>query len=234
MLPQIKIYEIDYDFILKNYTSPELWDKVWNLFVFKNYVFTLTLQSINVKKKQIKFNIKLSSDLDIYWNHQEMDFDYDLQNMNIKMLKKLINANMLHVVEHLEQEYIEKKDEMYLFVENSRADEIEILREIASNFLDENGVTNSEIRDVYIDNYVDNNEKNWEQLQNVKRNKQYTYLVDLYLILSHIFDDKDLEKKVLNAQTEDVSDIENEVKEYMKQLEDEEFIDGLKCELEAI
>lgn len=234
MLPQIKIYDIDYDFILKNYTSPELWDKVWNLFVFKNYVFTLTLQSINVKKKQIKFNIKLSSDLDIYWNHQEMDFDYDLQNMNIRMLKKLINANMLHVTEKLEECYIERKDGTYIFVENSRSDEIETLRQIASDFLDENGVTNTEIRDVYIDNYVSNNEKNWAQLQNVKKNKKYTYLTDLYLILSQVFDDKELEEKTLNAQTKDITDIQNEVEEYMKQLEEEEFIDDLKAELEAI
>ena len=43
-LPQIKVYEVDYQFIIDNYTSPELWDKVWNLFVFKNYVYNLGIK----------------------------------------------------------------------------------------------------------------------------------------------------------------------------------------------
>lgn len=67
MLPAIKVYDIDYDFIIKNYTDPKLWDKVWTLFVFKNYTFTLSLDTINVKNKQINFDLKLSSDLDIYF-----------------------------------------------------------------------------------------------------------------------------------------------------------------------
>ena len=29
----LKVYDIDYSFIIKNYLSPELWEKTWTLFV---------------------------------------------------------------------------------------------------------------------------------------------------------------------------------------------------------
>lgn len=57
-LPQIKTYEIDYQFIIDNYTDHKLWDKVWNLFIFKNYVYTLALSSIDVKKYEISFEMR--------------------------------------------------------------------------------------------------------------------------------------------------------------------------------
>ena len=31
-LPVLKVYEIDYSFIIKNYLNPEMWSKTWTLF----------------------------------------------------------------------------------------------------------------------------------------------------------------------------------------------------------
>ena len=54
MVPAIKTYKIDYEFIIQNYTNPKLWDKIWTLLEFKKYVFTLMLDRIDVRKKQIQ------------------------------------------------------------------------------------------------------------------------------------------------------------------------------------
>ena len=32
LMIDLKVYDIDYEFIIKNYTDPKLWDKTWNLF----------------------------------------------------------------------------------------------------------------------------------------------------------------------------------------------------------
>ena len=52
MLPQVKIYSIDYSFIISNYLDKELWKMKWNLFVYKNNVFTLNLHSIDTKNNK--------------------------------------------------------------------------------------------------------------------------------------------------------------------------------------
>lgn len=80
MLPTIKVYKIDYEFILKNYTSPALWDKTWTLFVFKNYVYTLSLNSIDVKNKNIIFEIKLDSNLNIWCKSKTGNILYNINN----------------------------------------------------------------------------------------------------------------------------------------------------------
>lgn len=233
-LPQIKVYEIDYEFIIKNYTSPKLWDKIWNLFIYKNYIFTLNLSSINVKKKQIHFEIKLNSDLDIWNRNVDITFMYDVQNMSIEDLKRLVNSNMFSLIQRLETEYIERKDSTYQYIENSRDDEQQRLREIAEDFLNDNNVSNSDIREVYIDYYVDENETIWRQLQNYKEKVRYTYLTDLYLIFAELTSDNELKNKIIENQTNDISEIESEVEEFMKYLETDEFTEEMQDKLEAI
>ena len=57
MLPELKVYEIDYSFIIKNYLDKNLWKKQWTLFVYKDYVFTLNLYKIDTEDCSIGFKI---------------------------------------------------------------------------------------------------------------------------------------------------------------------------------
>lgn len=234
MLPQIKVYDIDYDFIIKNYTDKSLWDKEWTLFLFKNYKFTLYLESIKTKEKEIVFELKLTSDLDIWNNSVAINVNYNMNNMSIDFLKNLIYTKMIRLVEWLEERYIEYKDPIYLATENARDSEREKLREIASDFLDSEGVTNDEIREVYIDNYIDKNEEIWYKLNRIKEDLKYSYLTSLYLILGSINEDTELKQKVRNSQAKNVSELEKEVKEFMDKLETEEYVEDMKENLEAV
>lgn len=234
MLPQIKVYDIDYDFIIKNYTDKSLWDKEWVLFLFKNYKFTLSLESIKTKEKEIEFELKLTSDLDIWNNSVAINVNYNIKNMSIDFLKNLIYTKMIRLVEWLEERYIEYKDPVYLATEDARDSEREKLREIASDFLDSEGVTNREIRDVYIDNYVDKNEEVWYKLNRIKETLKYSYLTSLYLVLGSINEDTELKQKVRNSQAKNVAELEREVKEIVDKLETEEYVDDMKENLEAV
>ena len=234
-LPQIKIYEIDYQFIIDNYTDPKLWDKVWNLFIFKNYVYTLTLSSIDVKKYEINFEIRLESDLDI-WNHNKSTIiKHNLKNSTIEILKKQINGAMFTLAEFLEKEVIGNSFE-YKQIENSKYSEREYLEEIAKDFLDENNVTNDEIREVYIDYYVDNNETIYERLSDLEDEMRYNYLTDLFLIIVECSNDEIRKDKILENQNneEKIQKILDEVDEYMEYIETEDWADEMRNKLEEI
>lgn len=233
-LPQIKTYDIDYQFIIDNYTDIKLWDKKWNLFVFKNYVFRLSLDSIDVKNKQIWFEIELNSDLDLWSRNKTLKFKYDINNMSLEFLKNSISITMIKLIEILEEEYITNKDSTYLYIESSQYEEQERLKKIAEDFLDNEGVSNSDIRDVYIDYYVDNNETIYEKLSEIKSNLKYQYLTDLYLIVSEIIKDENLKNNILSNQKNDISNIQEEVEEYMKYLETDEYTEEMQEKLEAI
>ncbi len=233
MLPAIKTYKIDYEFIIKNYTNPKLWDKIWVLLEFKKYVFTLMLDQIDVRKRQIYFEIKLSSDLEIWGNTKTKQLMYDIKNMNVDNLKHLINCCMNNLIESLELEYIENEDD-YRSIENSRYDEKQRLREIAEDFLDKNNVTNSEIRDVYIDYYIDNNETIYNLLSSYKDKAKYSRLVDLYLVFAEITKNEELKNKVIESQENDASEIVKEVEKFMEYLESEKYTEEMQDKLEEI
>lgn len=49
----LKVYDVDYSFIIKNYLDERLWEKEWTIFTYKRYEITLKLDSINVRTKTI-------------------------------------------------------------------------------------------------------------------------------------------------------------------------------------
>ena len=84
----IKVYKIDYEFIIKNYLDRKLWKQIWNLFVFKDNVFTLKLSSINTKEEKIYFDVEFNK-LNNQWIYSKNETVlYDLNNMTIELLKK--------------------------------------------------------------------------------------------------------------------------------------------------
>lgn len=229
----IKVYNIDYDFIIKNYLDKSLWHKEWTLFVYKDVTFSISLSKIDVKDESISFHVHISAPgfrtYEVLW--------YYLQQMSIKILKQQIEGCMFRLIEQYEDDKIRDEEE-YRDIRNSEWDEKDQLRDIASQFLDENGVTNDDIREVYIDNYVSNNTRVDEFLSDYMRARRYMVIPDLYIILSEISKDDSRLKRVMDKlQTHrDLKEILETASQYLNQLEnqDEELIEDLKDNLEAI
>ena len=236
----LKVYEIDYSFIIKNYLNRELWKKEWTLFIYKDYVFTLRLASINVMFNSIKFLVKHNKGRCYDWhssyfsNYDDtIEISYSLES-NVNILKKQINGAMFRLIENIEMSQICHSDE-YIEIAAGKDDEKEVLRDIAIGFLDENGVTNDTIRDVYIDHYVDENMTIDSKLSEYKSSKKYNVLTDLYLLFCEITEDEGRKENVLEKLDETkANEVLNEVREYMKKLETEEFVDELKENLESL
>ena len=92
MLPTIKVYEIDYDFIIKNYLDPKLWNKSWTVFIYRDFVFTLRMTKIAVISNTITFEVKLNK----HWESRH--FDYNIENSNINFLKKSLKGTIKRLI----------------------------------------------------------------------------------------------------------------------------------------
>lgn len=228
MFPTIKQYNIDYEFLISNYLNKELWKKKWNLFVYKDNVFTLNLYTIHTKSDSISFEINYNK-LDSFCSET---ITYYLNNTTIKVLKQQINGAIFRLMERYDEQLCRNTDG-YREICRMYNDECDELREIAKDYLDDCGVTQDDIREVYIDRYVSDNTKCDIHKSNYVRGNKYKQIPDMFLVFTKITDDKNRYNIVVDALQDYgyIERVENEIKEFKSYFETndykEEMIDNL-------
>lgn len=215
----LKVYDIDYSFIIKNYLSPELWEKTWTLFVYKNVRVTLDLCEIVTKKPiVIRFRIKIQDE-----NYDNsILISHDTENSNINVLKRQINGTIRDLINYMERYYI-RQENGYRDLQRKSWDEDEKLREIAESYLDENNITLSDVRDAYIDKYVSDNAKGNTYLNNYIDGKKYKTLTDLWLVFYKAINDNEHYESIVNQLHNETwfDKILIDIKEYIDILSDD-------------
>lgn len=241
----LKKYEMDWNFIISNYLNPELWEKKWTLFQYKEWVITIKLNSIDCKDNRIVFLLEIEDKSterkykDSWGTNRDKQcwgyINYSLKIENIQFLIRKIQSGIWDLIYKLEQQNI-RTFKIYEQIESSADYEKRELERIAENFLDDEGVTNEEIRDVYIENYVENNKKIEDKLDEVLYENEYTVFTDFYLIYAESTKDEKMIEKAKNKtkKVADIESIQEEVEEYMKKMETEEFENEMKDNLEGI
>lgn len=223
----VKVYDIDYVSILNNYLKPNTWTNNWPIFQFKNFIITMTLDSIYTQTNELSLYYKLSDGE----HYCTSSIRVSLNNLNMKVLKKQINGCLFSLVETLERWYYideSKEHNMIMQIRDKKRDK---LQAIAEDFLDDQGVTNSSIRDCYITNYVDDNDDTSNLLSQLVNNQKYSHLRDLYLTLTESMEDKDRHETVINYKR-DYSNINTiEIESY---IESDEFESDMTDLLEGI
>lgn len=236
---RLKVYDIDYSFIIKNYLDERLWNKDWTIFIYKRFQIILRLHSIDVKTKVIWFEVEIQDNNEenkSYWVKSKRElFKYFLNVENINILKKSLNHTIFSLMQELEKDaYIKYTDE-YNNLEEMRANENEKLEKIANEFLDSEGVTNEDIREAYIGYYVDNNEKVYKLLNEYTNKMRYRLITDFYLIFLQATDDKERIKIIEDRiGKQELQETLEEIKEYEKYMETEEFEEEMERKLEDI
>lgn len=222
MLPIPKVYKVDYEFLIKNYLDPSLWKKTWTIYVYKDNIFTISLNTIHCGNRDIYFKIsynKLNP-----WESEIVVYPLDGQ-MSINILMKKINGTIWSLMCTYERNLIVQSDG-YKEILSQKRDEEDLLREIAEEFLDDNNVSNDNIREAYIDRYVGDNSKIDAMLSNYKDGCQYTFLTEDMLIFTKATDDKARFDTVVRANSSDViTKIMACVKEEMTKWDDENIDD---------
>lgn len=233
----LKKYDVDYSFIIRNYLSPELWKKTWTLFVYKNIRITLNLSYIWVDDP-IKISFKISIKTPEYSNYTLKDHTIDVSNLTI--LKHQIDNAILYLINEYER-YIVSTTETYQDLVHTASSERDRLQEIAENYLDENSIYIEDVRDAYIEYYIDKNWTGDSYLSSYKDSMKYKQCTDLWLVYARATNDEKLEKEIKDRLTEDdYGDVLKDIQEYIDILSDEdsdkyyEYFEEKESNLESI
>lgn len=244
-LPAIKVYDIDYSFIIKNYLNPEMWQKTWTLFQYKTFVVTLQLMSINCQDEKINFEIKIKD------NSEENEYSYEwgknsdkdandyvyysLKINDLNFLKTLIESSVFDAISKLEKYNIVASED-YQNLKEMYSNEQDYLRKIAEDFLDANDVSNEDIREAYIDAYVSNNAKLDGYLERMLEKKQYIIFPDLYLMFANATRNEKTVKKWENILSENnnIEELRTNILEYSDYMNSEDFENDMSSNLEEI
>lgn len=244
-LPAIKVYDIDYSFIIKNYLNPEMWQKTWTLFQYKTWVITFKIDCIWCRSEKIHFLIKIKDNspkneykCGSYCDTDKFYYttaDYSLKTDDIQFLKREIISKSFYIIEKLEEEAIMATQE-YVSLTESYSDEKDKLIQIAEDFLDDNGVNNEDIRNAYIDTYVNNNTQLDLMQDRLKESMKYTIFPDLYLVFANATDNKNIIDKweTKLSQSNNIETLKVEIQEYLDYIESEEFEENMSGNLEEI
>lgn len=233
----LKKYDVDYSFIIRNYLSPELWKKTWTLFVYRNIRITLNLSYIWVDDP-IKISFKISIKTPEYITYTLKDHTIDISNLTI--LKNQIDNAILCLINNYER-YVISKTETYQDLLDTAERENERLQEIAENYLNENGIYIEDVRDAYIEYYMDKNNTGDSYLSSYKDSMKYKQCTDLWLVYAKATNDEKLEKEIKERLTrDDYVDILKDIQEYIDILSDEdsyeyyEYFEEKESNLESI
>ena len=235
MLPAIKTWKMDYSFIIKNYLNPALWQKTWTLFEYKDFVVTIKLAKIETEDMRIVFRLNLRDNgRPNTWGDQE-DVSYSLKSSSIKFLIKSINGAIFRMISYHERNHVLEDLPVYIDAKQQGDIEIEKLTALASEFLDDEGVTNEEIREAYIDKYVDDNKQNNEYIQRLRSAYEYHLLTDFYLVFAESIGDDTKYQTVMNRLEEnEIENVLKEISQYKTYIETDDYQEEMKDLLEAI
>ena len=235
MLPAIKVWKMDYSFIIKNYLNPALWQKTWTLFEYKDFVITIKLTKIETENMRIVFRLNLrDNSRPNTWGDQE-DVSYSLKGSSIKLLIKNINGAIFRMISYHERNHVLEDLPVYIDAKQQGDIEIEKLTVLASEFLDDEGVTNEEIREAYIDKYVDDNKQNDKYIQRLRSAYEYHLLTDFYLVFAEsIGDDAKYQTVMDKLEENEIENVLKEINQYKTYIETDDYQEEMKGLLEEI
>ena len=216
----LKVWKVDYEFIIKNYLDKSLWGKMWNIFTYKDINFTIQLRSINMMNEYIQFEIKCNK----YRSTTSVEYYYNHPEYNINVLKKKINGAIFSLITWWEENIIRDTPD-YNEILNTSQDEEMALVNIANDFLDNNGVHNEDIRAAYVEKFVRDNNTIDTKLSDYISYSKYNHLTELMLVFTKATNDSSRYNMVIDAQhNEDkIKEILEYISEKQKQLEEEDF-----------
>ena len=235
MLPAIKVWKMDYSFIIKNYLNPALWQKTWTLFEYKDFVITIKLTKIETENMRIVFRLNLrDNSRPNTWGDQE-DVSYSLKGSSIKFLIKNINGAIFRMISYHERNHVLEDLPVYIDAKQQGDIEIEKLTVLASEFLDDEGVTNEEIREAYIDKYVDDNKQNDKYIQRLRSAYEYHLLTDFYLVFAEsIGDDAKYQTVMDKLEENEIENVLKKINQYKTYIETDDYQEEMKGLLEEI
>jgi len=236
----LKIYKMNYEFLIKNYLDRAMWERQWTLFEYKQYKVTMNIWSIMTRTEQISLDIRLHYvNENGYSDYKERTVSFSLKIEDITFLKRQINSAIFDLMVMVERETVIMKtdycDELY----DMKCDEKQTLKKLAEEFLDNANVTNDNLREAYVDAFIDEYAKVPQMIADYVQSRTYKELPDLYLTWLSCLED-DPKKEIRTKEIQNVLDndeyekVMEEVEEYKKYMQTEDYEEEMKNNLEEI
>lgn len=238
-----KVVRLDVDVILRNYNKPEFWKKEWLIFKSNILEIYARILSIDIEGNKINMGVYKKTDYiyckklkrkvytPTYWkktfiipieheDYSKHKFQSDLLSCAIKVILD-VEDNMIE--EYSEYDNADKLEEEYK----------EKLKSIAEEFLDSEGVSNSDIREAYIDSYI--NKCNIpDYTYDVVKNYRYTVIPHEYLMLTAFFNDKEKYDEYCELTQRTRKSTKIKIWLDTRKLDTEEFVEEMKDLLEEV
>ncbi len=238
-----KVVRLDVDVILRNYNKPEFWKKEWLIFKSNLFEIYARIHSIDVRKNQIKMEVykktefiyckKLNSHIHC-WNIWENTFiiPIDHSDYSKDKFQKDLLSRAIEIIRSAESYMIMNYQE-YENADNLEEEYKDKLRSIAEEFLDSEGVANKDIREAYIDSYIDKcNIPNYTC--EVLKNYKYTVIPHEYLMITAFFNDKEKYDEYCELTSKTRKSTKIKIWLDQRKLDTEEFVEEMKDLLEEI
>lgn len=243
-----EIKYVDLAEILANFKNPKFWKKTWCVFKHKDFVCYWRMSYINIQDNTISSEIQLQ-----YHGKKKIgDYGYNWGDSatktascssipieNSEYTQQIFNKNIAKTIDDVIY-YLEKgmtyNSYDYKEAQRLESEEEDRLTEIAKDFLDENNVSNTEIRVAYIDHYVSHASK-YNYTGKLVNNSARKYYPSARLMLYSWFNNKDKfdeEAKFLKENMGVTKKLTYEIWKARKELDSEAFIEEAQKLLEDI
>jgi len=237
-----KVIQLDLDVILQNYNKPKFWKKKWTIYKSKALTIITYIDRIDVKNNKIYMTVKPESEVYVDTKSHKIASTRWLDTYIIipidrtdytrdKFLKDLTNACMT-IIRIIELKLIKTYSE-YENASKLMREYRDSLRSIAEDFLDENKVTNSDIREAYIEVYINHSDiPNY--CYEVERNMEYTVIPQEYLMCAAFMGSKEIYNDYAAKCKKVRKSTKIKIWLAQQEMKTEEFVEKMKGELDAI
>ena len=116
---------------------------------------------------------------------------------------------------------------MYRNLEEGKEREKRKLRQIAEKFLDDERVRNEDIREAYIDSYIENNSEIEAKEYEILRTYEGTVFTEILMVFAKLCTNESVIEEIyaIIEDSPNLEDTKRNVEEYLKYIETEEFVE---------
>ena len=229
-----KITRLDLNFILDNCYKPSLWDKVWTIFVYDGWRITFELNSINTKNKQLNFYLKLyEPNRSYHCNSTGDNMNFQKEHRNLEVIQKGINGSILRWLLEWHERTIIQKTESYQQAYSYQNQLEALAEEKAIALLDELNITNSDIREAYIDSQKEKHKtsKYTEEVMQLYKGTKLTKLLMSYCLFTNDKTNYEKYRKIAKLNGFKVGDVRKEIKAELDKIESGEMYEELEMDI---
>lgn len=230
----LKVYKMNWDFLLNNYLNPEMWQKTWTLFEYKKFKVTMNIYCIQTSDEKLYLQIKTeyNNTENFLYNYAIQLIGFSLKIDDITFLKRQINSAIFQTIVSIEKDYI-KESEDYDRLNDLMRNEYDKLDNIITDFMDNADITDEDIRHACREAYIEKYAKLPSIMEDYISNNIYRHYTDFYLIwLDTLEDDpkKEIRIKEIKNKLNDteLTNVMKQIDEYKKYMETEQFDDEMK------